>query len=144
MDTDWCIVCDNRIHPSMPKASKVSKTSGEITEVGGSSAVQSSSSAFCSTSCLVKAYQEAELRSPSNLSPQTFNIQYPISLHSARHGSSPIPPNHQSCIKNQPKSASSDFDSQRLKTKPHERTMMSQFTFGSYGTSSLSSSESLL
>ncbi|EFP86882.1 hypothetical protein PGT21_029235 [Puccinia graminis f. sp. tritici] len=143
MDTDWCIVCDTRIYPSISEARKVSKTSNGMAEVVGGSTTPSSSSAFCSTGCLIKAYHEAELYNPLDLPPQALNIQLTFPHQSSHPRSSLIHPKQKAC-KDRPKSRLiNDHNSQNLKINPNERKLISQFTFGSYGTSSLSSSDAL-
>ncbi|KAI7933738.1 hypothetical protein MJO28_017493 [Puccinia striiformis f. sp. tritici] len=141
MDTDWCIVCDTRIYPSSSEANTISAFE-QMAQTRRSCANQSSSSAFCSTSCASKAFREAQVHNTSQMPPQTSNIQHSIPHNASSHRRPrPTPPKHKA-FKDQPMLPSPSHNCKSHHTKTNKSKLISQFTFGSYGSSSLSSSDS--
>ncbi|PLW18562.1 hypothetical protein PCANC_13236 [Puccinia coronata f. sp. avenae] len=142
MDTDWCIVCDSRIYPAnaASETSKASKTSQGITEVTRDYAIQSCPSAFCSTNCLLKAYREAEVYRTTEIQSQTSDFHYSISSHPSSHRRPYVAPKMDKAFRNRPSLPLGNCHSESPKNKSKEKKLISQFTFGSYGSSPLSSS----
>ncbi|KNZ51686.1 hypothetical protein VP01_3861g4 [Puccinia sorghi] len=85
MDTDWCIVCDSRTYPSESEVNGQPQTPHVREMEPGIYTFRSTSSAFCSTSCLLKAYREAEIHNSSGISAQRSNTQHAVPPHHSSH-----------------------------------------------------------
>lgn len=141
MDTDWCIVCDSRTYPSKLDANALSQTPHGVMKADICT-FQSASSAFCSTSCLLKAYREAEVHNSSGIPAQRSNTQHAVPPHHSSHRRPHMAPTMLKAQKPWPHPPLSECHDGLPETKAMKRKLISQFTFGSYGSSSSSSSNS--
>lgn len=136
MDTDWCIVCDARVYPEASPSTSVCFVDpyDETTKAGANPPIQVTSSAFCSTSCLLKAYDEAEARLHSGFHLQSLKIQ-PKTLRSTPSR----PPCKSSGYSHHRHLLPTGLNRTSQKTAKRDKKIISQFTFGSYASSSSSS-----
>lgn len=147
MDTDWCIVCDTRISPELRYLSEITNDDNtNRTRIEGveNYAMQPSSWAYCSTNCFTIACDEARSKNISGIRQTSTKIHTKMPKSNQSYSTFSLKPLQHPRHQVSPKllfDGDSSINS-NLKSKSSPQNFISPFTFGSYGSSSMSSSNS--